>query len=239
VNGDSKLRVVVVDDSEVVRLKLSQLFATAGVADGIELVGEAPDGEAGVDVIRQQKPDVVVMDLKMPGLSGIEATWQLGTVAPASQVLMLTVSDDPADAADAIMAGAKGYIIKGAPDEEIVGAIRKVAAGERAISPQVAAELVERSNQAISTRPAASPARAVRGVPATSALGTVFTLRNLVQTVVIGILIGVLLTGINQGEEIVNGDTGSDLWIQAVLNAFVGFVAVNIGLLAGKLSARR
>src|SRR6266511_3046971 len=114
--ASDRLRVVVVDDSEVVRMKLSGLLSAAR---DFELVGEAPDGETGLRVIQDQQPDLVVMDLKMPGISGIEATWQLGTLAPDTRVLVLTISAEQDDVTDAIMAGARGYVVKGAEDGEI------------------------------------------------------------------------------------------------------------------------
>jgi DNA-binding NarL/FixJ family response regulator len=144
-NDDRVTRIVIVDDSEVVRLKLRELLGGNGPAHGLTLVGEAADGEEGLHVSARQQPDVVVMDLNMPGMSGIEATWQLGSVSPGSKVLVLSVSDDGSDIADAIMAGARGYVVKGASDSELIDAVRKVATGGRAISPQVAAELVERT----------------------------------------------------------------------------------------------
>jgi DNA-binding NarL/FixJ family response regulator len=138
----ARLSVVVVDDSEVVRTKLRKLLETDR---SFELVGEADDGESGLEVARDTQPDLVVMDLRMPGMSGIEATWQLGTVAPSSRVLVLTVSADQEDVTDAIMAGARGYVVKGAGDDEISAALKGVAAGERVISPQVAGKLAERA----------------------------------------------------------------------------------------------
>jgi DNA-binding NarL/FixJ family response regulator len=145
-NGDRTTRIVIVDDSEVVRLKMRELLGGNGAAEGLMLVGEAADGEEGLRVSAREAPDVVVMDLNMPGMSGIEATWELGSVSPASKVLVLTVSDDGADVADAIMAGARGYVVKGAGDAELLDAVRRVAAGERAIAPEIAAELVERTS---------------------------------------------------------------------------------------------
>ncbi|MGH2955525.1 MAG: response regulator, partial [Solirubrobacterales bacterium] len=130
-----------VDDSEVVRVKLRGLLEGD---QGFELVGEAPDGETALMLAQQHQPDLVVMDLRMPGISGIEATWRLGTVSPQSRVLVLTVSEEQEDVADAIMAGARGYVVKGARDEEIRAALHGVAAGERVISPQVAGKLAER-----------------------------------------------------------------------------------------------
>jgi DNA-binding NarL/FixJ family response regulator len=138
---ERSLRVIVVDDSEVVRTKIRSLLESDRA---FELVGEAEDGEAGLALAGEKQPDLVVMDLRMPGMSGIQATWQLGTVAPTSRVLVLTVSADQEDVTDAIMAGARGYVVKGAGDEEITAALKGVAAGERVISPQVASKLAER-----------------------------------------------------------------------------------------------
>jgi len=86
VSEPNALRVVVVDDSEVFRQKICRLL----ISSGFEVAGEAPDGAAGMEVIAKAKPDVVIMDLQMPGMSGIEATWQLGSVAPDARVLILT-----------------------------------------------------------------------------------------------------------------------------------------------------
>lgn len=137
-NEACALRVVVVDDSDVVRMKLRQLL----VEPGFEVVGEAPDGATGLQVIAHEDPDVVVMDLQMPGMSGIDATWRLGGICPDTKVLMLTVSDDEDDVADAVMAGAKGYVLKGSTETEITNAVRQVASGQSVISPEVANVLV-------------------------------------------------------------------------------------------------
>jgi DNA-binding NarL/FixJ family response regulator len=159
----TRLRVVVVDDSEVVRAKLRRLLEAER---SFELVGEADDGESGLVVAREQQPDLVVMDLRMPGMSGIEATWQLGTVAPASKVLVLTVSVDQEDVTDAIMAGARGYVVKGADDEEIRLALKGVAAGERVISPQIASKLAERVANEPDDRRSGKPVTPSRAAPA-------------------------------------------------------------------------
>jgi DNA-binding NarL/FixJ family response regulator len=263
-----KLRVVVVDDSEVVRMKLGQLMESE---EGFELVGQAPDGEQGLKVVQEQQPDVVIMDLRMPGMSGIEATWQLGTVAPASRVVVLTVSAEQEDVTDAIMAGARGYVVKGADDSEIMAAVRGVAAGERVISPQVAGKLIERVRgdreegkaqtpsraapsaprvrapaargaptarpaRLIAERPAPAPGDKLTGVPAQDALGEMFSRRHVVQTLLIALVVGALLTLIGQGEEIQDGNTDTETWIKAALNVFVAFAVINIGVLVGKTS---
>lgn len=132
-------RVLVVDDSDTVRMKLRVLI---DAAEGLQFAEEAADGAEALDLAAAVTPDVVVLDLRMPGISGIQAAWKLGEVAPQAKILMLTVSDEESDIADAFLAGVSGYVVKGATDDEIVDAIRKVAAGEQVISPKVAAALV-------------------------------------------------------------------------------------------------
>jgi DNA-binding NarL/FixJ family response regulator len=246
-----KLRVVVVDDSEVVRMKLRGLIEAD---DGLELVGEASSGEEGLNVVSDQQPDVAVMDLRMPGMSGIEATWQLGTVAPSTRVLVLTVSAEQEDVTDAIMAGARGYVVKGAKDEEITAAVRGVAAGERVISPQVAGKLVERVGGGREGGKAFTPSRAAPSAPrvptpaartptpaerpkvspARSAQPRVFTLKLLLQTLLIAVILGALLTMVWQGEQIQDGDADSETWIKAGLTVLAAFALVNIGVLVGR-----
>jgi DNA-binding NarL/FixJ family response regulator len=193
-----------VDDSEVVRAKLRGLLESDR---GFELVGEADDGETGLEVAREQQPDLVVMDLRMPGMSGIQATWRLGTVAPSSKVLVLTVSADQEDVTDAIMAGARGYVVKGAEDEEITAALRGVAAGERVISPQVASKLAERvasewddhrGRRPITPSPAAPAAPRVptprSSRPEAGAVAAEPSRQALIWAVAIGFIAGVVLT---------------------------------------------
>lgn len=246
-----KLRIVVVDDSEVVRMKLRALMEAD---QGFELVGEAASGEEGLKVVQQEQPDIVIMDLRMPGMSGIEATWQLGTISPHSRVLVLTVSAEQEDVTDAIMAGARGYVVKGAKDGEIAAAVRGVAAGERVISPQVAGKLIERVRgereeaKAMTPSPAAPaaprvptvsrpprpPAEQLTGVAAQDALGEMFNPKSLVQTLVIALVVGGLLTLIWQGEQIQDGDADSETWIKAAVTVFVTFAVINIGVLVGR-----
>jgi DNA-binding NarL/FixJ family response regulator len=212
-----RIRVVVIDDSEVVRMKLRGLLS---VAQDLELAGEAPDGETGLKVVEEEQPDLVVMDLKMPGISGIEATWQLGTLAPEASVLMLTVSAEQEDVTDAIMAGARGYVVKGAGDDEIRAALRGVAAGERVISPQVAGKLAERT--ASRNAEGAPP----RPVDAPLPLGWVMA---------IGLLGGVLVTVIGQGAEILEGSATSDTWVKAGLNLVIAVGIANLAALVVRL----
>src|SRR5258705_11976595 len=102
------VRVVVVDDQAIVRTAVKTMLTEAG----IDVIGEAEDGESAVGVVTELAPEVVVMDLGLPGISGIEATRKLATVAPVSRVLVLTGSADQHDVFDAILAGACGYLLK-------------------------------------------------------------------------------------------------------------------------------
>jgi DNA-binding NarL/FixJ family response regulator len=133
------VRVVVVDDQAIVRTAVKTMLTGAG----IEVIGEAEDGETAVDLVTELAPEVVVMDLGLPGITGIEATRKLATVAPVSRVLVLTGSADQHDVFDAILAGACGYLLKDAGAEEIGDAVRAAAAGESVISRSVAGRLLD------------------------------------------------------------------------------------------------
>jgi len=133
-----KIRVVVADDHPVVRAGLVALLEDA--AD-IEVVGEAASGDQAVAVTRQQQPDLVLMDLRMPGLSGVEATRQITAWADPPTVLILTTYESDDDIISAIEAGANGYLLKAAPEEEILAAIRTLSDGGQVMSPEVAAAL--------------------------------------------------------------------------------------------------
>jgi DNA-binding NarL/FixJ family response regulator len=112
--------------------------------DGLKIVGEARNGEEAVRRALELRPDVIVMDVNMPGMSGVEATRELQTAAPECAVLMLTVNADDDDVLDAILAGAAGYLLKDARLPEIVRAIHAAAAGEALIAPAVTAGVFDR-----------------------------------------------------------------------------------------------
>lgn len=133
-------RVLLVDDHEIYRAGLRGLLEEAG----IDIVGEAATGEGAVEVVKDKHPNVVIMDLNMPGIGGIEATRQITTVAPLARVIMLTVSSAAPDITDAVLAGACGYLLKSATTQEIVSGIAAASRGEALLSPSVAAKLLER-----------------------------------------------------------------------------------------------
>jgi two-component system, NarL family, response regulator LiaR len=134
------VRVVVVDDHDLFRRGLRELLAE----QGLEVVGEAGDGDDGVRLAAHARPDVVLMDLNMPGMSGAEATRRLAELAPEVKVLIFTISAEDDAVMDAIEAGATGYMLKDASIEQITSAVRATAAGESPIAPNVAGPLLHR-----------------------------------------------------------------------------------------------
>jgi len=133
------IRVLVVDDHAVVRTGLRLLL---DAEDDIEVVGEAGTARDAVFEARATKPDVILMDVVMPGGSGIEATPQLLHEEPDAKVLVLSMQDDPSYVRQAFAAGASGYVLKEAADAEVVAAVREVAAGGRYVNPSLGARLV-------------------------------------------------------------------------------------------------
>ncbi len=133
------IRVVIADDHPVVRRGLRALLETL---DGIDVVGEAGDGVAAVAEVERLTPDVVLMDLHMPGLAGIEATRQIVKGDSGTAVLVLTMFEDDTTVLTAVQAGARGYLLKGADQDEIGRALRAVASGEVIFGPGVAASVL-------------------------------------------------------------------------------------------------
>ena len=121
------------------RTALRQLLEENGP---LRVVGEAATGEGAVSQVREHAPDVVVMDLAMPGLGGVEATRMIIDEAPHTSVVVLTVSEEASDVVDAIVAGACGYLLKSASIEELIAGIRAAAAGDALISPGIAGRLL-------------------------------------------------------------------------------------------------
>ena len=135
------IRVLVADDHPIVR---GGIVALLGTADDIEVVGEATDGSQAVAAAVRLEPDVVLMDLRMPGLDGDEATAQILAQRPGIRVIILTTYESDASILTAIEAGASGYLLKAAPQDEILAGVRSVARGEVALAPSIAAMLVKR-----------------------------------------------------------------------------------------------
>lgn len=148
------IRVIVADDHPIVRSGIVGLLA---LDPGLDVVGEASDGAEAVALAARVRPDVVLMDLRMPGVSGIEATARIVAEHPAVRVLVLTTYETDDDILSAIEAGASGYLLKAAPQEEIVAGIRAVAEGHTVLAPAIAATLVTRMRGDRPERPQLSP----------------------------------------------------------------------------------
>ncbi|MCQ4279125.1 UvrY/SirA/GacA family response regulator transcription factor [Pseudomonas stutzeri] len=138
------IRVLVVDDHDLVRTGISRMLADI---DGLQVVGQAESGEAAIKKSRELKPDVVLMDVKMPGIGGLEATRKLLRSHPDIKVIAVTICEEDPFPTRLLQAGAAGYLTKGAALEEMIQAIRMVFAGQRYISPQIAQQLALKSFQ--------------------------------------------------------------------------------------------
>jgi DNA-binding NarL/FixJ family response regulator len=139
-SGNEPVRVLVVDDHELFRRGLTMLL---GVEQGIEVVGEASDGAEGTKLAVSTAPDVVLLDVRMPKQSGIEACVAIKAASPSTKIVMLTVSDEEADLYEAVKNGASGYLLKDSSIEEVAQGIRVVAEGQSLISPSMAAKLID------------------------------------------------------------------------------------------------
>jgi DNA-binding NarL/FixJ family response regulator len=133
------ITVVLADEQLLIRTALSQALSS----DGIDVVGEAANAEEAVTIVVDLRPDVVLLDLKLPGICGVDVIEQLALFAPASRILIFTSTEQNRVLA-AIVAGATGYILKSAPRDAIIGAVRATAAGESVLSSQIAGLILER-----------------------------------------------------------------------------------------------
>ena len=135
------LRVVIVDDQQLMRTGFEMILGSEG---DIEVVGDAPDGRQGVELIRAQRPDVALMDIRMPEMDGLEATRLVTADASLdTRVLVLTTFDLDEYVYDAVRAGASGFLLKDSPADELVRAVRVVAAGDALLAPSVTRTLIE------------------------------------------------------------------------------------------------
>jgi DNA-binding NarL/FixJ family response regulator len=138
--GEQDIRVVVVDDHQIVRDGLVSLL---GALDGVEVAGTAADGRDAVHVVAETRPDVVVMDIQMPQLDGIEATRRITARQPGVRVVMLTMNEDDETVLSAIRAGASGYLLKGSGAEEVLNAVRAAHAGGMVFGASLAGRVAD------------------------------------------------------------------------------------------------
>jgi DNA-binding NarL/FixJ family response regulator len=139
-SGAEGVRVLLVDDHDLFRTGLRTLL----VEHGVEIVGEAANGHDAVDLVKEHAPDVVLMDLEMPGQRGVDATKEIAAVAPLTRVVVLTISDEDSDVMDAVVAGACGYLLKDSTIQELLRGIKAASVGESLISPSIAAKVLQR-----------------------------------------------------------------------------------------------
>jgi DNA-binding NarL/FixJ family response regulator len=138
--ADDRIRLMIADDHELFRRGLRMVLEDE---EDIEVIGEAGDGQVAVELAREHAPDVVVMDVRMPGLTGIEAARRVKEEEPGTKILMLTISDEEDDLYEAIKAGANGYLLKEISIDEISHAVRSVHSGQSLISPSMASKLLD------------------------------------------------------------------------------------------------
>ena len=142
-------RVLVVDDEPMVRVFLRTIL---GSAEDIEVVAEAHDGAAGLEAVQQHRPDVVLMDLRMPGMDGLTAIERINQLADPPNVVVLTTFDADPYVLRALRAGATGFLVKSTPPEELIGLVRTAAQGHTVLSPVAARRLVAASTDSLSAR---------------------------------------------------------------------------------------
>lgn len=148
------IRVLVADDHPVVRRGMSALLASL---DGVEVVAEAATGAEALREAQLTRPDVVVMDVQMPAMDGVEATRRMTTLLPDVAVLVLTMFEDDETVLAAMRAGARGYLLKGAEQDDILAALHSVVAGQVVVGPGVAARLIGHLSAQSDNKPADVP----------------------------------------------------------------------------------
>jgi DNA-binding NarL/FixJ family response regulator len=139
-HADRRIRVLVVDDQSLIRRGLAVILDTE---PDIAVVGQAADGQEAIDAARRERPDVVLMDLQMPRLAGVAATRAIIAELPQTQIVVLTTFDTDELVFEAIRAGAQAYLLKDAPESEVLETIRAVNRGESRLSPNIARKVME------------------------------------------------------------------------------------------------
>jgi len=138
------IQLLIADDHALFREGLRALFSAI---EGIELVGEATTGQEAIDIVAELQPDVVLMDIDMPGMSGVEATRSILRKAPSTGIVMVTMLEDDASVFSAMRAGARGYVLKGAQPTELLQTIRAVANGQALFGPAIATRMMRFFNE--------------------------------------------------------------------------------------------
>ena len=147
------IKVSIVEDNEQLRTTLAKMIARS---EGFECLGQHPSAEAGLEAIPNEKPDVVLMDINLPGMNGVECVRKLKQILPNTQVVMLTAYEDTENIFNSLAAGAAGYLLKRSKSQEILDAVRDVLAGGSPMSTHIARKVV----QSFQARPTTAPAEA-------------------------------------------------------------------------------
>lgn len=150
----TNIKLMIADDHKLFREGIKALLA---VTDDIEIVGEAEDGDSALKQARELEPDVILMDINMPGMNGIRATEQILEKQPQTRIIMLTMLEDDVSIFHAMRAGARGYLLKGADPQEVLSVIRAVAEGQALFGPAIAARLMNYFKE-LNAKPAVSGA---------------------------------------------------------------------------------
>lgn len=145
---DRPIRVLIADDQSLIR---RGLVAILNMEDGMEVVGEACDGQQALDLWHQTRPDILLMDLRMPGMGGLDAIRKLRADEPEAAVIVLTTFDHDEDVYACLRAGARSYLLKDVQPEELFGCIRAIHAGQGYLQPKIAAKLVQRVGEEMPT----------------------------------------------------------------------------------------
>jgi len=150
----STIHVLLVDDQEIVRRGLAVIL---GFSEGLEVVGQAANGQEAIAQAAALQPDVILMDIVMPALGGIPATRRILAAQPEARIILLTTYDSDDLVFEGIKAGARGYLLKDAPSDELIEAIRGVHAGEARLDPRVAGRVMDEFRRLAAAAPAAAP----------------------------------------------------------------------------------
>ncbi|MGH3358522.1 MAG: response regulator [Nocardioidaceae bacterium] len=153
-------RVLVVDDQELFRRGLMLVLSGE---EALDVIGEAADGQTALSLVVEHAPDVVLLDVRMPGMSGLEACAAMRTIAPDTRIIMLTSSDDESDLYESVKAGASGYLLKDASIDQVAEAVQLVADGQSLINPAMAAKLLEEFKLISKPRPEQAPGPRLTG----------------------------------------------------------------------------
>jgi DNA-binding NarL/FixJ family response regulator len=211
------VRVLIADDQALIR---SGLAMVVGSADGIEVIGEASDGAEAVMLAAQLDPDVVLMDVQMPRMDGIEATRRIAGSNPKTKVIILTTFDIDAYAFGGLDAGASGFLLKDSSSADILSAIRSVAAGDAVLAPRVTAELVRRYGSLSAPAAVVDPEATQRRVQRAQGLEQLGRLTERERDV-----FDALVTGMS------NAEIAGALWLsESTVKTHVGRILQKLGL---------